>query len=146
MRKFIRTLIEYWYIWFGIASLFFLLIFTIFQLGLSKRLREYRFTIWPRIFLVVIPPFVILWAISVMIPDLFLSSSLLNYFGENAEDIARQIERVISYIGGVVIAFLLARCRKKHLPLQKIEFIDNTLDKIFGKAERGTDSGEHDKD
>ena len=80
------------------------------------------------------------------IPDLLLGSQVSNYFGDNAENVAIAIERVISYLGGTTISFLLARYRKKHLPLPRIKFIDDTLDKIFGENTRDDKIADCDND
>jgi len=137
MRKFIRTLAEYWYIWLGLGSIILLLFVTAVQLYYFKKFKECnRLFVWTRIFLIAFPSFVIFWFASITIPDLFLASSLADHFGVNAEQMARRIDLVISYIGGVLISYFLANWRRKNLPRQRIEFIDNILDRIFSEDER----------
>ena len=100
-----------------------------------EKLSEYRFKAWPRIFVIVFPSFIIFWAVSITVPDLFLNSPLANHFDENAEGIARNIESGLSYIGGALIALFIGLWKKKNLPLRRLRIIDKVLDKIFGKDE-----------
>ena len=83
--------------------------------------------------MIVVPSFSAYLVAYLMIPELFLNSQLACHFGENAEGAARNIELIISYIGGILITLFIGIWKKKNLPLRRAKFIDNALDKIFGK-------------
>ena len=144
LKKITGTLIDFWYIWLGIVGFMFVLVLTFFQFILIDKLREYKMLAWTRIFVIAIPSLVVFTVISEQVPTLFLNSPLVNYFGENAEEIARYIRSGLSYIGGVLITLFIALWKKKNLPLRRFGFIDKALDKIFGEDMPETNDADDD--
>jgi len=136
MKKFLRALVEYWFIWLSFGALIFLLILTSVQLNFFKGFEECnKFIVWTRIFLIVFPCFVILMVVAFAIYELLPHSPMVHFLGESPEESSRRIGSNVGIVGGIITTFLLARWRRKNLPLPKIKFIDNALDKIFGKKE-----------
>ena len=137
MKKFIRALIEYWYIWMSVIALMALLLYTAIQLHFFKSFKEYRgFFIWPRVFVIVFPFFIIFVPLALSAYELLPQGSLAHHLGENTEEAARSIGNAILYVSSVITTFFLARWRRKNLPQHRIEIIDKGLDKIFGKDSR----------
>jgi len=137
MRKFMRSLVEHWHIWFSISALIFLLFLSVIQLYYFDRFKNHnRLLIWPRIFLIVFPSFIIISVAAFGAYELLPQSPIAHLLGENPEETARNIGNIAAYIGGVIATFIFSRWHKKNLPLQRIEFIDNILDRIFSEDER----------